>query len=131
VKDKCLSGNLAIGQLRKRSPVADDHDETYKKFKHVVNMSASQIAAFLTTDNSKKVGQTKSGETESIGHKSGKQIIEILGKLKAELDDGDYHHMKRVISYVARHTAQGGPTKNKETSDWRYSLMNWGHDPCK
>lgn len=111
--------------------MANDLNDTYQKFNKIVNMTAAEISAFLKTDNSKKVGQVKSGETESIGHKSGKQIIEILKKPKAELDDGDYHQMKRVISYVARHTAQGGPAKDKEHSDWRYSLMNWGHDPCK
>ncbi len=25
--------------------------------------------------------------------------------------------------------AQGGPQKDKEQSDGRFSLMNWGHDP--
>ena len=26
---------------------------------------------------------------------------------------------------------QGGPADDKEHSRWRYSLMNWGHDPLK
>lgn len=35
--------------------------------------------------------------------------------------------MSKVISYVHRHAAQG-PSKNVETSKWRYSLMNWWVD---
>jgi Protein of unknown function (DUF3140) len=38
--------------------------------------------------------------------------------------------MKRVNGYVKRHLGQG-PKKDSEDSKWRYSLMNWGHDPLK
>jgi len=39
--------------------------------------------------------------------------------------------MQRVISYVHRHLAQRPQHNNGElaTSRWRFSLMNWGHDP--
>ena len=40
--------------------------------------------------------------------------------------------MHKVHSYVSRHSAQGPQNKKDiETSRWRYSLMNWGHDPLK
>jgi hypothetical protein len=42
----------------------------------------------------------------------------------------DFKHMQKVISYVHRHMKQG-PKKDVENSRWRYSLMNWGHDPLK
>jgi len=38
--------------------------------------------------------------------------------------------MDKVIGYVHRHTAQK-PSGDIEDSNWRYSLMNWGHDPCE
>jgi Protein of unknown function (DUF3140) len=38
--------------------------------------------------------------------------------------------MKRINGYVKRHLRQG-PNKDPEDSNWRYSLMNWGHDPLK
>ena len=50
---------------------------------------------------------------------------------KADLDEGDYDHMRNVRGYVHRHLAQGGPEEDKEHSRWRHSLMNWGHDPLK
>ncbi len=59
----------------------------------------------------------------------GKRIVAIKRKAKADLTDDDYAHMKKVVAYVRRHLAQGGPDKDKAHSDWRYSLMNWGHDP--
>ena len=50
---------------------------------------------------------------------------------KDDLNDDDLAHMRKVVGYVHRHLAQGGPEQNKEHSKWRYSLMNWGHDPLK
>ena len=41
----------------------------------------------------------------------------------------DYAHMRKVVGYIARHSAQR--PENIYTSRWRYSLMNWGHDPVK
>jgi hypothetical protein len=43
----------------------------------------------------------------------------------------DYAHMRKVVGYVHRHLKQGGPEEDSEHSPWRYSLMNWGHDPIK
>jgi len=62
---------------------------------------------------------------------TGRRIVEIKSKHKADLTDGDYLHMRKVVGYVHRHVKQGGPQKDKERSPWRYSLMNWGHDPLK
>jgi hypothetical protein len=39
--------------------------------------------------------------------------------------------MRKVHGYVARHLAQEPGSEDVETSRWRYSLMNWGHDPLK
>ncbi|WMJ71637.1 DUF3140 domain-containing protein [Cytophagaceae bacterium ABcell3] len=97
----------------------------YKK----VNMSPSEIENWLKTEESKQVGWN-SGDGESIGHKSGKRIVEIRRHKKEELSEEDYAHLKKVNGYVARHTAQR-PSSEVKNSSWRYSLMNWGHDPCK
>ncbi len=111
----------------------DDHAETWDKFNDAVNMAPAELEKFLDTEDSKRVGWKGGdgkGSGESVGHKSGKRIVEIKRKKKADLTDDDYAHMKKVISYVARHEKQG-PDKDAEHSDWRYSLMNWGHDPMK
>ncbi|GAA0668704.1 hypothetical protein FHT00_000348 [Sphingomonas insulae] len=111
-----------------------DHDEIYKEFNEAVNMAPAELERFLDTDDSKRVGwkgEDGEGSGESVGHKSGKRIVEIKRSKKADLTDDDYAHMKKVNSYISRHLAQGGPAKDKKHSDWRYSLMNWGHDPEK
>lgn len=79
---------------------------------------------------SKAVGFTNEGETESVGHQSGKKIIHILHTKPASLSEEDYEHMRKVVAYVKRHSAQR-PSGNVADTRWRYSLMNWGHDPLK
>lgn len=110
-----------------------DQSEIYKAFNDAVNMTPAALEKFLDTAESKAVGfkgEDGKGSGESVGHKSGKRIVEIKRKKKADLTDDDYAHMAKVVGYVNRHMKQG-PEKDVEHSRWRYSLMNWGHDPLK
>lgn len=101
--------------------MSDDNESTYKEFKDVVNMTATELEKWLKSDESKDVGQKKDGG-ESTGHESGRHIVSIL--------KADYKHMRKVVGYCRRHLAQR-PKDDVEDSAWRYSLMNWGHDPVK
>ena len=110
----------------------DDRADTIKAFHDAVNMTPAALEKWLDTDESKEVGWKGAdgkGSGESVGHKEGGRIVAILRKKRAELDDADLADMKKVTGYVHRHLAQGGPAKDAEHSRWRYSLMNWGHDP--
>lgn len=107
----------------------DDDKQTRDDFHEAVNMTATELADFLETDESRSVGQKDGGSGESTGHESGRRIVQLLQTEVADLTDDDHRHMQKVTGYVKRHLAQG-PTKNDvEDSRWRYSLMNWGHDP--
>ena len=104
--------------------------DAYADFKDAVNMTASELEKWLTTDESMAVGQKSSDGGESVGHDSGRKIIKILRTKKADLSDADEAHMRKVVGYVHRHLAQR-PKGDVEDTAWRYSLMNWGHDPLK
>ncbi|TKV28649.1 DUF3140 domain-containing protein [Arthrobacter sp. NamB2] len=106
-------------------------DEVWPRWKEAVNMTASELKKWLGTEESLSVGQKESDGGESVGHKSGKRIIEILGTKREDLDDDDVKHMHTVVGYVHRHLAQRPTKEDIESSKWRYSLMNWGHDPLK
>lgn len=109
-----------------------DRDKVYREFGEVVNMAPAELAAWLETEESRKVGwkgPDGKGGGESVGHASGRHVVRILRARKAELTDEDYVHMRKVVGYVRRHLAQR--PENEVTSRWRYSLMNWGHDPLK
>ena len=110
---------------------AIDKAKVRSQFAEAVNMNASELGDWLKTEESRKVGfKGKDGTaTESVGHASGRRIVTLLGKKQGELSDDDYAHMRKVVGYVRRHCAQR--PENIYTSRWRYSLMNWGHDPCR
>src|SRR5215217_5641099 len=97
--------------------MAKSYEQVAQEFDEAVNMSREELEEWLETDESK-------------GHESGRKIVEILGKDESDYTEEDIDHMRRVVSYVHRHQAQG-PEGDIEDSNWRYSLMNWGHDPSK
>lgn len=99
------------------------------EFGQVVNMTAKELERWLDTNESKAVGQ-KSNGGESTGHESGRKIVGLLQAKKSSLTEQDYAHMRKVIGYVHRHLAQR-PSGDVRETKWRYSLMNWGHDPLK
>ncbi|MFD4031178.1 DUF3140 domain-containing protein [Streptomyces sp. NPDC058637] len=108
---------------------SEDRQETLDRFSEAVNMTAGELEKWLDTDRSRDVGQ-KDGGGESTGHASGRRIIELLRTRKDDLSDSDLAHMRKVTGYVRRHVAQR-PDGDVSDSHWRYSLMNWGHDPEK
>jgi len=104
-------------------------DDVQADFDQAVNMTAGELDKWLDTDESKAAGQHKDGG-ESTGHASGRRIVDLLHKKKADLTDDDRAHMRKVVGYVHRHLAQR-PKGDVEDTTWRHSLMNWGHDPIK
>ncbi|AFC55350.1 MULTISPECIES: DUF3140 domain-containing protein [Mycobacterium] len=109
--------------------MTEDKDTTWARFHDAVNMTAGELEKWLATEESNAVGQ-KQGESESTGHASGRRIVEILTAKRKDLTEADYAHMRKVVGYAKRHLAQR-PQGNIDESPWRYSLMNWGHDPAK
>jgi len=109
--------------------MSDSDDGVRAEFDEAVNMTAKQLKNWLETDESRSVGQKDDGG-ESTGHRSGRRIISLLGKRKDDLTEDDLAHMRKVNGYVKRHLAQRPDGDVTETA-WRYSLMNWGHDPEK
>ena len=107
---------------------ADEQSAVLKAFAQAVNMSAAKLGKWLDTPESKAVGFKASGDGESVGHQSGRHIIKLLNKKQADFTDADSEHARKVVGYVHRHLAQR-PAGDISETHWRYSLMNWGHDP--
>lgn len=105
-----------------------DRTKIAAEFAAAVNMDANEIEDWLETDASRRVGFKRDGG-ESIGHASGRRIAAILRQPVEQLSDDDFAHMRKTVGFIRRHRAQ--EPANTITSRWRYSLMNWGHDPLK
>lgn len=106
-----------------------DGRDVYREFIEAVNMKPGELTKWLDTEDSKSAGQRKRAG-ESVGHASGRRIVDLLRRKKSELTERDYAHMRKVIGYVHRHMAQR-PRGDVTHTRWRYSLMNWGHDPLR
>ncbi|WP_169974674.1 DUF3140 domain-containing protein [Tautonia rosea] len=104
--------------------------ETIQNFKEHVNLTARQLERWLQTEDSRSSGRRRAGASESIGHESGRKIVGLLRKNTSEYDGKDLAHMRKVVGYIKRHLNQRPDGDITETR-WRYSLMNWGHDPLK
>jgi hypothetical protein len=96
-----------------------------REFEDAVNLTPAALERWLRSEESRSVGV---GDGESVGHRSGRRIVEILRTKKSDLSDEDHEHMRKVTGYVHRHLAQR-PDGDVSDTRWRYSLMNWGHDP--
>ena len=108
-----------------------DRAKVAADFARAVNMTAAELETWLKSAESRKVGWKGSdgAAKESVGHASGRRIVSILRNGNEKRSADDYAHMRKVVGYIARHSAQR--PQNIYTSRWRYSLMNWGHDPVK
>jgi len=118
------------------------NDEVIQEFNEVVNMTASELEKWLKSDDSNSAGWPKEDENgESVGHDSGRKIVEILKenpkKEPSKYNDEQVQHMRKVVSYCKRHLAQEtkanndkSPEEVKKTKSYA-SLKNWGHDFLK
>lgn len=119
-----------------------DKSEVIQEFNELVNVTAKELKEWLKGDDSTSAGWDKDdGSGESVGHDSGRKIVEILEsnpeKDPEKYSEDDVSHMRKVVSYCKRHLAQEEKANNekpieevKKTKSYA-SLMNWGHDPIK
>lgn len=42
---------------------------------------------------------------ESTGHQTGRHLVELLHKKRSDYSEDDYNQMRRVVSYIHRHSA--------------------------
>lgn len=109
--------------------MSTDLDEVWPQWQQAVNMTAKEMRDWLGTDESQSVGDT-GGDGESTGHEYGRHIVDLMGTKKGDLGEDEVAQMRKVVGYVHRHAAQR-PSGDVTDTKWRYSLMNWGHDPLK
>jgi len=113
-----------------------DDQTVIEEFNELVNMDSDELEAWLKEEDSAGAGWKKADETgETIGHESGRMIVEILKRNPSrdpeKYDEEDIPHMRKVVAYCKRHLAQEGKAKQDPDSKSAKSLKNWGHNPQK
>jgi len=99
-----------------------------RDFAALVNLDAAELEVWLEGEESRSVGQ-RTADGDSIGRASGRRIVTILRTAAPHRSEADYAHMRKVVGFIRRHRAR--QPANIFISRWRWSLMNWGHDPLK
>ncbi|KAH6691400.1 DNA-binding protein [Plectosphaerella plurivora] len=119
-------------------------EEVISEFNEYVNMTADELEKWLKSGDSNSAGWPKDdaeGDGETVGHDSGRKIVEILrenpDKDADKYTEEQVEHMRKVVAYCKRHLAQeakGNSEKSEEevkkTKSYA-SLKNWGHDFLK
>lgn len=112
------------------------HDETYEKWRHLVNMSASELERFYNSDEGKKAGLTAS-EAKKQGIGSGRQsarwILRMKKTPKSEWTEEMWRWAGRQVNFISRMSGMKGDLYDDKGRKTRkhLSLLIWGHDPKK
>lgn len=82
-----------------------EKNEVIQEFKELVNMTAQELKDWLKGDQSEGAGWPKEdGGGESVGHDSGRQIVDILeansDKDSEKYTDDHITHMRKVVGYM-------------------------------
>ncbi|GFF30752.1 uncharacterized MFS-type transporter C1271.10c [Aspergillus udagawae] len=115
-----------------------DKNTVIEEFNDLVNMTPNELRSWLKEEQSQSSGwrgASTSASGETVGHESGRRIVDILehnpSRDPSGYSDEDLEHMRKVVSYCKRHLAQEEQAKRDTGSKSYRSLKNWGHDALK
>ena len=113
-----------------------NHEETYKKWKSLVNMSKSELENFYNSEEGKKAGLSSS-KANQLGIHSGRESARWIMKMKdtphQEWTPTMWDWANRQISFISRMSGnKGGLYDDKGNKTRKHtSLLIWGHNPKK
>lgn len=116
--------------LKFANTVIKTREDIFAEFRTKVNMSPLEIKKWLETKTSKAPGEESCQSEFVIDKKTSQKLIKILLKRKVLLTKGDYECMGKVVRHIDK-LYEHKPEDNMLVSNWRYALMNLGHDPFK
>ncbi|MEU2793343.1 DUF3140 domain-containing protein [Streptomyces sp. NPDC007100] len=102
-------------------------DELWDEFHKAVNMTSRELREWLSVE---AAGEDSEEVPDRAGRPVGRHVLEILGKRRTDLTDGDAEVMRRVVEIVRDQRADASDPK-AGGGDWRRGLMDIGHDPLK
>lgn len=121
-------------------------EETWKKWKKLVNMSASELKKFYDSEEGKEAGM-KQSDADAAGIDSGRESARMLIKMipdsetfekaKEKWTSSMWWWANKQISFISRMKGMrsrmvGNPFEREgKKTRWYMSLLIWGHDPRK
>jgi hypothetical protein len=132
-----------LGDPGRGRPVLSEEEKRQirQDFASLVNMPPGKLERWLATPASQASGQGTrkgsaeghgggdgDGDDEDVGHRAGRRIVELKRTRMDRLVEADYEQMAEIVRYLEQRLARR-PTGDVRDSEWRRSLMSWGHDP--
>ena len=68
------------------------------------------------------------GNGDRVDHRAGRRIVQLKRTKMEDLVEQDYAQMQEIVRYLQRRLARR-PEGDLTDSEWRRTLMSWGHDP--
>jgi len=114
----------------------DEHNETYAKWKSIVNMSYGELKRFYDSKEGKEAGLSTS-EANKQGISSGRESARMIMKMKTtpkdKWTDTMWKWANKQISFISRMSGMQGELYDDKGNKTRKhtSLLIWGHNPKK
>lgn len=138
VHSKNLSpdGEIYAEKMLKKGGEIDNHSETYKKWRSLVNMSYGELKKFYNSKEWKQAGLSSSEASKqgiSSGRESARWIMKMKTTPKAEWTPAMWKWAKKQISFISRMSGNEGELYDEKGNKTRKhtSLLIWGHNPEK
>ena len=109
----------------KKRRTAKQIEQTVGEFRLLVNISSQHLERWLYTVQSQKLNFADAAKGVSAA-----SVLSLLKKRKDKYSDADFDQMQTVVDAIKQRLEER-PKGDIVASNWRYSLMNWGHDPTK
>ena len=116
--------------------IDDEKKETYKKWKELVNMSASELQNFYDSPEGEEAGM-KPEESHRMNIHNGRQSARWILRMKktpvADWSPAMWVWAKRQIAFISRMGGNKGALYDEKGRRTRKhtSLLIWGHNPKK
>jgi hypothetical protein len=113
----------------------EDEDKVLlRKWKSLINMSASELKKFIATDEGKEAGLSRKEASEqgiSSGQDSARAIIRMKSKPVAQWTHDDWEWCRKQVNFVTRMRGNKGKLYDEDGNKTRKhtSLLLWGHNP--
>ncbi|MGJ6968068.1 DUF3140 domain-containing protein [Streptosporangium sp. G11] len=102
-------------------------DLVWQEFHEVVNMTSEELRAFLLASASAEGADAES--PEAAMPPLGRQVLQVLGKRKADLTADDVETMRQAVDRVEDTLAEG--MVDEDDDDRRRALLEVGHNPLR
>lgn len=102
-------------------------DELWNEFHALVNMTSRELRDWLSTA---AAGEETEEVPDRAGKRTGRRVLEILGKRRTDLTQDDARIMEQVCGTV-RSQRDASRDPQAGGGSWRHGLMSLGHDPLK